>query len=86
MRTDRVIKTGAEGPTNATSRATNWRDDAMQRVSAILHSQAKKEEELTPKLKNYIRAVVYGAQQIHNLSYTINGEVGNSLKDGDSVV
>jgi hypothetical protein len=81
MRSDRVIKTGATEP-----KSPNWRDDAMKKVAAILHSQAKKEDEINPKLKNYIRAVVYGAQQIHNLSYIVNGEVGNSLRDGDIVV
>jgi hypothetical protein len=72
----RLLKTGSE----------TWNDERMKKVADILHTQAKKEDEISNKMKNYIRAVVYGSQQIHNFNYSINGEVGNSLKDGDIVV
>jgi hypothetical protein len=54
----------------------------MRRVADILHKQAVKEEPISPKLRNFIRAVVYSSQTNNN-SYSINGDVGNSLKDGD---
>jgi hypothetical protein len=42
--------------------------EILEKASALLHQQANKEQTIAPNLRNYIRSVVIGAQQINNIT------------------
>jgi flagellar capping protein FliD len=82
----RAIRTG--GPIKASGQGTksDYKSDILKRAAEILNHQAEKEMPITPNLKNYIRAVVYGSHQVNNLNYDVLGDVGSSLKLDDIIL
>jgi hypothetical protein len=42
--------------------------EILEKASNLLHQQATKEQAIAPNLRNYIRSVVIGAQQISNIN------------------
>jgi hypothetical protein len=82
IRTGGQIKASSEAP----KPEGGYKSDILKRAAEILNQQATKEMPITPNLKNYIRAVVYGAHQVNSLNYDVLGDVGSSLKLGDMIL